>query len=60
MTSDFIFLAVYFGLSCYFFYRLQSQKNNRGFNGFGAGVFLMIFLFKLAPVLANLAKKTFF
>ncbi len=52
--TDYLAPIATFFISLYFFYRLKTQKENRGLNGFSAGVFLVISIYKLAPIATRL------
>jgi hypothetical protein len=51
---DLVFLIGTLALSAYFFFKLKTQPTHKGFHGFAAGVFLIIFIYKAAPVFAKL------
>ena len=57
MMIDYIFLIATFAISMYFFYKLKTQKNHKGLNGVSAGAFLVIFVYKSAPIVAMYAKN---
>lgn len=55
-----IFLLLYFGGFCYFLFKIITKKENRALNGFSAGVFLVIFVFRAAPFFVSLVRQVFF
>lgn len=55
-----LFLLIYLIATIYFFIQMKRKKNQRALNGFSAGVFLVIFIVRGAPVLANLLKNYIF
>ena len=59
MNFDYLFLILTFLLFLYFLNKLRTKKERKAFHGFAAGVFLMSFIYKIAPVVAKYV-STFF
>ena len=58
--NEYIVLTATLAMLLYFLYKLKAQKQNRGLNGFSAGVLLIICIFKAAPIFARLMKDYLF
>jgi hypothetical protein len=52
-----VFLLAYLGAVVYFLLQAKRKKENKALNGFGAGMFLVIFIVKAAPVLTPIIKS---
>ncbi|MCI5052491.1 MAG: hypothetical protein MRY21_05080 [Simkaniaceae bacterium] len=51
-----VYLVFTFLCFLYFLFKLWRKGDNRGLNGFSAGVFLVVFLIQLAPFIVGVAK----
>lgn len=55
--NDRIYAIGYLLLTCYFLWRLKKEDRHRGMNGFSAGVFLIIFIYKSAPIFVEFIER---
>lgn len=55
--NDRIYTIGYLLLTCYFLWRLKKEDKNKGMNGFSAGVFLIIFIYKSAPIFVEFMER---
>lgn len=55
--TDKLFLIGYVLMIFYSLWRLKVDKEHRAINGFTAGMFIVIFIYKSAPVISDLIMK---
>lgn len=59
LMIDMIFLIATLIIAVYFIYKVMAKEKNKGLNGFSAGAFLVIFIYKAAPIFAGYFKRFF-